>query len=95
MVHCNENERLRRLLLRNPSLTEQEALSRMKAQISDQERLNLADAVIDNENSREKTEEQTKKLFKKFNDSREYLKLRVPLVFLISLFLAKITFSLF
>lgn len=47
-VSCSEEVQIRRLLSRNPELTEQDAANRIASQMSNQERNYRADVVIDN-----------------------------------------------
>lgn len=47
-VVCEETMQLKRLMIRNPELTRQQALDRINSQMSMEERINRSDYVIDN-----------------------------------------------
>ena len=84
VVNCdNDNEQLRRLLKRNPNLTEQEAKLRIQSQMSSSERVKLADFVIDNSGDLKNTQNQIKNLTAVFNASNSYLTFRIGLTVLI------------
>ena len=67
---------MKRLMERN-NFSQSEAEQRINAQMSLEEKCNRATYVIDNSSSRERTGEQVKKLYEKFNRSYAYLLLRV------------------
>jgi dephospho-CoA kinase len=57
VVYVNEGEQAKRLIKRN-NLSKEEALHRIKSQMPMKEKVKMADYVIDNSNSLEKTKEQ-------------------------------------
>ncbi|MCK9196462.1 MAG: dephospho-CoA kinase [Syntrophales bacterium] len=57
LVYISPEEQLRRLMARN-GYTREEALSRLSAQMPIQDKLALADLIVNNEGSREETQEQ-------------------------------------
>lgn len=57
VVACSPEQQLKRLMSRN-NYSEEEAMSRIKAQLPIGEKITLADSVIDNENSLEETKTQ-------------------------------------
>ena len=67
---------MKRLMERN-NFNQSEAEQRINAQMSLEEKCKRATYVIDNSSSRERTGEQVKKLYEKFNRSYAYLPLRV------------------
>ncbi|MBD8005276.1 dephospho-CoA kinase [Bacillus norwichensis] len=65
VVFVNKETQLKRLMERN-ALTEEEALARIASQMSLQEKVKMADAVIDNNGSMEETERQLEQLIVKW-----------------------------
>lgn len=65
LVYTNEKIQLIRLMKRN-GFTEQEAKSRMNAQLSPQKKKELADAIIDNSNTIDDSKKQVDVLFRKW-----------------------------
>ncbi len=65
VVMVEPEEQLRRLLARN-HYSRQQALDRIAAQMSNEQRLQYADAVIDNNGTREQTWQQVEQLLSKF-----------------------------
>lgn len=65
LVICTEEQELARLMTRN-QLSEEEALARMRAQPSVEDRLPLVDEVIDNSGSLEETRRQVAAAFERF-----------------------------
>lgn len=61
VVYIDEEEQLKRLMKRDQS-SEEEAINRMKAQLSIEEKKRLADAYIDNHGSKEASFAQLKKI---------------------------------
>ncbi|HLR65434.1 MAG TPA: dephospho-CoA kinase [Pseudogracilibacillus sp.] len=61
VVYIDEEEQLKRLMKRDQS-SEEEAINRMKAQLSIEEKKRLADAYIDNRGSKEASFTQLKKI---------------------------------
>jgi len=57
LVYISPEEQLRRLMARN-GYTREESLSRLSAQMPIQDKLALADLIVDNEGSREETQDQ-------------------------------------
>lgn len=85
VVVCNdEQEQIRRLLKRNPNLSESDAKLRLNAQMSNSERLKLADYCIDNSNDFESTQKQVENLNKIFKSSKKYLYIRAAFAFLLT-----------
>lgn len=65
VVTVEPEEQLRRLLARN-SYSRQQALQRIAAQMSNEQRMQYADAVIDNNGAKEQTWQQVEQLLRKF-----------------------------
>ena len=65
VVYVNEYTQLKRLMERN-NFTEEEAKSRITSQIPLREKMEKADAVIDNNGSVEETETQLEQLIEKW-----------------------------
>ncbi|WP_409297284.1 dephospho-CoA kinase [Peribacillus sp. SCS-26] len=65
LVYVNELTQLARLMARN-SFSKEEAEARIASQMPLREKKTLADAVIDNEDSREETKEQLQKLLREW-----------------------------
>jgi len=63
VVYIDKDEQIRRLIKRN-NLSKDEALQRIKSQMSMKEKVKMADYVIDNSSSLDKTKEQVKKIWK-------------------------------
>lgn len=72
----DRDTQMKRLMERN-NFNQSEAEQRINAQMSLEEKCKRATYVIDNSSSRERTGEQVKKLYEKFNRSYAYLPLRV------------------
>src|SRR5690606_1220672 len=68
VVYVDEETQLNRLMERDGS-TKEEALSRIKSQIPVKEKVKQADAVIDNNGSREDSFQQLKKILHNWNVS--------------------------
>ena len=62
VVYIDEDEQIKRLIKRN-NLSKKEALQRIKSQIPMKEKAKMADYVIDNSNSLNKTKEQVEKIW--------------------------------
>jgi dephospho-CoA kinase len=62
VVHINEDEQVRRLIKRN-DLPKEEALQRIKSQMPMKEKVKIADYVIDNSSSLDKTREQVETIW--------------------------------
>jgi len=62
VVCLDEEEQLKRLIKRN-NLSEKEALQKIKSQIPLKEKIEIADYVIDNSNSLDKTKEQAERIW--------------------------------
>lgn len=78
VVFCqSEEEQLRRLIIRNPQLTELEAKQRIKSQMSTREKIKLADLCIDNSGGLESTRKQVKIIYYTLKKSKIYLWIRV------------------
>ncbi len=90
VVDCDEETQLQRLLQRNPELSKQDALNRIKSQMSRDEKLKLADIIIDNSGDLESTRRQVKKSYQIFNKSKKHWIIRSMLamggLFLIRIF---------
>ena len=70
VVYLDEEEQLKRLIKRN-NLSKKEALQKIKSQIPLKEKIEIADYVIDNSNSLDKTREQVKKIWENFISRKE------------------------
>ena len=64
VVYIDKDKQTKRLIKRN-NLSKEEALQRVRSQIPMEEKAKMADYVIDNSNSLDKTREQVKKIWKK------------------------------
>ncbi len=84
VVFCDEEEQIKRLLNRNKNLNENEARNRINSQMKNEDRLKLADYVIDNSNDLEATKVQIQKLNDIFVKSRRHIPARLILLVLIS-----------
>jgi dephospho-CoA kinase len=62
VVYLDEEEQLKRLIKRN-NLSKKEALQKIKSQIPLKEKIEIADYVIDNSNSLDKTKEQVETIW--------------------------------
>jgi len=62
VVYIDEDEQIKRLIKRN-NLSKDEALQRIKSQMPMKEKAEMADYVIDNSNSLDKTREQVEKIW--------------------------------
>ena len=63
VVYIDEDEQIKRLIKRN-NLSKDEALQRIKSQMPIEEKVKMADYVIDNSNSLDKTKKQVEKIWK-------------------------------
>ncbi len=63
VVYIDEDEQIKRLAIRN-NLSKEEALQRIKSQMPMKEKVEMADYMIDNSGSLEKTKEQVEKIWK-------------------------------
>ena len=80
VVFCvDEKEQIRRLIQRNPNLTEEDALARINAQMKTSERLKLADYSIDNSRDLDYTRKQVAKLANTFRSSKKHYKIRIAI----------------
>jgi len=70
VVYLDEEEQLKRLIKRN-NLSEKEALQKIKSQIPLKEKIEIADYVIDNSNSLDKTREQVEKIWENLISRKE------------------------
>ncbi|CAF1028014.1 unnamed protein product [Brachionus calyciflorus] len=74
VVHCeSEEEQLRRLRLRNPNLSEENAKNRIQTQMDTKTKLKMADYCIDNSKDLEYTRQQIKNIFNILNHSKKLL----------------------
>lgn len=64
VVYINKDEQVKRLVKRN-NLSKEEALQRIKSQMSMKEKVKIAGYVIDNSNSLDETKKQVEKIWKK------------------------------
>ncbi|MEA2087905.1 MAG: dephospho-CoA kinase, partial [Candidatus Caldatribacteriota bacterium] len=62
VVYIDEDEQIKRLIKRN-NLSKDEALQRIKSQMPIEEKIKMADYVIDNSSSLDKTREQVEKIW--------------------------------
>ena len=65
VVYINEDEQINRLTKRN-NLSKRDALQRIKSQMPMKKKAEMADYVIDNSSSLDKTKKQVEKIWKKF-----------------------------
>ena len=63
VVYIDEDEQVKRLIRRN-NLSKEEALHRIKSQMSTKEKVKMADYIIDNSSSLDKTKKQVEKIWK-------------------------------
>ena len=83
VVLCNdENEQIKRLMKRN-EMNESDARKRLNSQLNNQERIKLADYVIDNSNDLSYTRKQCDNLNKIFKSSKKYLYFRFAIATLL------------
>lgn len=76
VVKCSEEQQLQRLMTRN-RLTNEEAVSRISAQMPIEEKARLADYVIDNSGHISDTRKQTEEIVSKLKSSYTHLKIRI------------------
>lgn len=76
VVYSDPTSQLTRLMKRN-NFTRHDAETRINSQMSLEEKCKRASYIIDNSSSRERTEEQVKRLHDKFSQSYSYLPLRI------------------
>jgi len=62
VVYIDEDEQIKRLVMRN-NLSKEEALQRIKSQMPMKEKIKMADYVIDNNSSLDKTKKQVEKIW--------------------------------
>lgn len=93
MVDCKEkDEQIRRLLKRNEQLTEEDARLRIESQMDREEKVKLADFLIDNSGDLEDTKKQVNELSQLFNRSKLYLRIRLGILIIGGLVIAKLLF---
>ena len=86
VVDCkSESEQISRFLKRNSDLKREDALLRIKSQMANDERLKRADFVIDNSGNFESTKRQVLELYKKYNASKLFLRLRIGILISIAI----------
>ena len=68
------------MLVRNKNLNENEAKNRIKSQMKNEDRLRLADFVIDNSSDVENTRIQIEKLNEVFVKSKRYIPARLVII---------------
>ena len=101
VVYCqDESEQIRRLMLRNKKLSENDAKLRIESQMSASQRLKLADYTIDNSKTIDVTRRQIKGLNEIFKNSKKYILIRLGflsfgLVFLSGVILIPLLLSIF
>jgi len=64
VVYCKKEVQIKRLMKRDKT-SRQEAMKKMRSQMSSEEKLNYADYIIDTSGSLRKTKEQTEQVFKR------------------------------
>ena len=80
VVYCdNDEERLRRLLQRNPNLSLVEAKQRIQSQMKVKDQIEMADFLIDNSKDVEHTKKQVKSLVNIFKKSKKHYLIRACL----------------
>lgn len=67
VVYCPEDQQIRRLMIRD-SVSRDEALARVRSQLSIEEKRRYASLVIDNSNTREETRSQVIRMFTSLRD---------------------------
>ena len=67
VVYCPEDQQIRRLMVRD-SISRDEALARVRAQLSIEEKRRYASLLIDNSNTREETRSQVIRVFETLRD---------------------------
>ncbi|XP_015795993.1 uncharacterized protein LOC107372299 [Tetranychus urticae] len=82
VVNVNEQQQIERLNKRN-NYSAEEAQLRISSQMPLSEKCRLADYVIDNDETIEKTKEQVDSILNELNTSKAYLKYRFLLLFLL------------
>ena len=93
MVDCKEkDEQIKRLLKRNGQLTEEDARLRIESQMDREEKVNLADFLIDNSGDLEDTKKQVNELSQLFNRSKLYLRIRLGILMIGGLVIAQLLF---
>lgn len=83
VVYCDQEQQLSRLLKRNPNLSIEQAKQRIQSQMSNNERLKLADHSIDNTKDIEYTRQQVIYLDSLFKKSKKYISIRIGVTFLL------------
>lgn len=73
VVDCDEETQLKRVLARNPELSKQDAILRMRSQMKREDRLKLGDFIIDNSNDLESTRKQIETIYQTLNQSNKHL----------------------
>lgn len=87
VVYCDtEKEQIRRLIKRNPNLSEDDARLRIKSQMSTRDKLNVADYSIDNSKDLKYTRLQCKNLHQIFAQSKKYYIFRIVLAIVSAFF---------
>ncbi len=95
VVDCqSETEQVRRFLIRNPESDRQHAELRIQSQMSSSERNRRADFIVDNSGDIESTKKQIDDLYRKFDSSRLYLRLRLGILILSGLIISNVLFKL-
>ncbi|XP_013378810.1 dephospho-CoA kinase domain-containing protein isoform X2 [Lingula anatina] len=90
VVSCDKETQLKRLMARD-GLTESQAKLRIQAQMPLEEKCKKATHIIDNTGSIQKTSSRTKALFLEFRASNKHLKVRIFVLFVISLWIGLAT----
>ena len=81
MINEDENsEQLRRLLVRDKTLSVEDAMARIKSQSHMISKMKSADFIIDNSADLENTKQQVKELHNLFAKSSKYIRLRIGLL---------------
>ncbi|XP_013778450.1 uncharacterized protein LOC106463026 [Limulus polyphemus] len=93
VVTCDENQQLERLMMRN-NFTRNEAENRISAQLSLQEKCQMADFVIDNSGDINQTHKQVHQVVSQLNQSYGHWKLRGILLGATLTFCGLVTWSL-
>lgn len=93
VVYCdNDEERVKRILKRNPNLSETDALLRIQAQMKTRDQLDKCDFRIDNSKDLETTRKQVRLLANQFRRSTKYRWIRLGLLLLSGVFMAGVFF---
>lgn len=93
VINEDENsEQLRRLLVRDKTLSVEDAMARIKSQSHMISKMKSADFIIDNSADLENIKQQVKELHNLFAKSSKYIRLRIGLLIITGIIIAKLCF---